>query len=213
MSVKLVVYDLDGTLIDSAPATVMLLNQLRSSLGLTALLKEEFIPWLSLGGLGLISKSLNLSTEEDSKFYLNEFRRRAVTLHGSSTPLYKNVMLALSFLKGHDIKLAICTNKASKLTNKVIQDLRVDHFFDVVVAGDEVPNPKPHPAHLLACINRLNIPIKDVIFVGDSTVDQQTAIASNVEFAFYQKGYDDGVVNVNLTFEDHLELAERIIKI
>jgi phosphoglycolate phosphatase len=213
MPVKLVVYDLDGTLIDSAPATIALLNQLRNELGLFSLPHSAFIPWLSLGGIKIMTNSLELDCEKKAKEYLEEFRRRLGTLPINTMPLYSNVKESLKLLLENNIKIGICTNKASRLVHKIINELKIDQYFAVVIAGDDLPISKPNPLHLLTCLERLNISINDAIFVGDSTVDQRTAISANVAFAFYQRGYDDGVDNTrSIPFDDHLDLVKRIIK-
>jgi phosphoglycolate phosphatase len=213
MPVKLVVYDLDGTLIDSAPATIALLNRLRNELGLFTLPHSTFIPWLSLGGVKIMTNSLELDSEEKAKEYLEEFRRMLVTLPSSTMPLYSNVKESLKLLSENNVKIGMCTNKANKLVHKIIKELEIDQYFDVVISGDDLPVSKPNPLHLLTCLERLNISSNDAIFVGDSTVDQRTAISANIAFAFYQKGYDDGVDNLKSTmFDDHLDLVKRIIK-
>jgi phosphoglycolate phosphatase len=127
-------------------------------------------------------------------------------------PLYSNVKESLKLLLENNVKIGICTNKANRLVHKIINELKIDQYFDVVVAGDDLPISKPNPLHLLTCLERLNISINDAIFVGDSTVDQRTAISANVTFAFYQRGYDDGVDNTkSIPFDDHLDLVKRII--
>jgi len=213
MSAKLVVYDLDGTLVDSAPATIALLNQLRNELGLSTLPHYTFTPWLSLGGVKIMTNSLELDSEEKAKEYLEEFRRRLATFPSSTMPLYSNVKESLKLLSENNVKIGICTNKANRLVHKIIKELEIDQYFDVVIAGDDLPISKPNPLHLLTCLERLNISVNDAIFVGDSIVDQRTAISANIVFAFYQKGYNDGVDESNsIPFDDHLDLVKRIIK-
>jgi phosphoglycolate phosphatase len=213
MPVELVVYDLDGTLVDSAPATVALLNQLRNELGLSPLPYDAFIPWLSLGGVKIMSNALELDSDQTAKEYLEEFRRRLASLPSETMPLYPNVKESLQLLFASGIKMGICTNKANRLVHKIIKELRIADYFDVVIAGDDLPVSKPNPVHLLTCLERLNVSIKDAIFVGDSTVDQRTAESADVPFAFYQKGYNDGVNEIaSMPFNDHLDLVKRIIK-
>ena len=213
MPVKLVVYDLDGTLVDSAPATIALLNQLRNELGLSPLSYDTFIPWLSLGGVKIMSNSLELDTDESAKEYLEEFRRRLATIPSETMPLYPGIKESLKLLSASGIKIGICTNKANRLVHKIIKELDIANHFDIVIAGDDLPVSKPNPIHLLTCLERLNISIKDAIFVGDSTVDQRTAELAKVAFAFYQKGYNDGVdQSAAISFDNHLDLIKRIIK-
>ena len=127
MSIKLVVYDLDGTLIDSAPATIYVLNQLRQELGRTPLPDSAFVPWLSLGGTILISNSLEFEAEGTAEIYLQEFRKRLRKLELGHIPLYKNVDQTLSLLYNSNIKLSICTSKARDLTDKILHELNINN--------------------------------------------------------------------------------------
>ena len=157
MTVKLVVYDLDGTLIDSAPATIYVLNQLRQELGRAPLPDSAFVPWLSLGGTSLISNSLEFEAEDTAEIYLQEFRKRLRKLKLGHIPLYKNVDQTLSLLYNNNIKLSICTSKVRDLTDKILHELNISLYFSYVVAGGDLLTTKPDPRNLLACCDNLNI--------------------------------------------------------
>ena len=212
MSVKLVVYDLDGTLIDSAPATIYVLNQLRQELGRAPLPNSAFVPWLSLGGTSLISNSLEFEAKGTAEIYLQEFRKRLRKLELGHIPLYKNVDQTLSLLYNSNIKLSICTSKVRDLTDKILHELNISSYFSYIVAGGDLPTTKPDPRNLLACCDNLNISKQDTIFVGDSTVDRATAKNADVKFALFEGGYNDGVDTTGITtFSDHLELANKVL--
>jgi phosphoglycolate phosphatase-like HAD superfamily hydrolase len=140
--------------------------------------------------------------------------RLLVNIHPDNNKLkFDKFRSVLKLLLENNVKIGICTNKASRLVHKIINELKIDQYFDIVIAGDDLPVSKPNPLHLLTCLERLNISINDAIFVGDSTVDHRTAISANVKFAFYQRGYDDGVdYTKSIPFDDHLDLVKRIIK-
>lgn len=214
MPTRLVVFDLDGTLVDSAPATVELLNQLRTELGFKHLPYDVFIPWLSLGGPQLLSNSLELKSNKEALVYLNEFRIRAKELPSGKIPTFEEVDLLLKSLYNCNIKLAICTNKARGLVEKLLEELKIKSYFDLIVAGDDLSTSKPDPAMLLECCNKLGVEISDTLFVGDSTVDQKTASNAGIRFAFFQKGYNDGVdeSTTAINFNRHLDLSDKIFR-
>lgn len=213
MAIKLVIYDLDGTLIDSAPSTISTLNQIRNERQKDELPNHVFIPWLSLGGAGLISNSLELDSSEDVDVYLKEFRTRLYDLSSKEIPLFENVDASLDMLY-NNTKLAICTSKARILVDKILEELKIKSYFDVVIAGDDLPTTKPNPAGVLACCDYLGIDASDAIFVGDSTVDQKTSSNANIKFAFFQHGYNDGVDEntAEIVFNNHLDLTNEILQ-
>lgn len=213
MPIKLVVFDLDGTLVDSAPATIAILNQLRHERGLVELPVHVFIPWLSLGGTGLMSNALELTTTKQANTYLQEFRKRAKLLDSDAMWLYAGVEKTLDTLHKQNIKMAVCTSKARALMIKLFDDFDISNYFDTTIAGGDLDTSKPDPENLLICLRRLNIDIKDAIFVGDSTVDQQTALNAQIKFAFHEHGYDDGVdkTKADIVFSNYKTLVEKVL--
>jgi phosphoglycolate phosphatase len=210
---KLVVYDFDGTLVDTAPVVTELLNQLRKELGLDPLPAQDFVPWLSLGGVDLIANSLSITDAVLIKKYLDEFRSRYAQVPGNRSPLYNNALISLQLLTNAGYEIALCSNKPRTLVDKIISGLNIQRYFPVIIAGGDLPNKKPDPQMLLECIIRSGGTVEHSILVGDSTVDQQTARNAGVRFAFYSNGYDDGVTpsSVDMVSDDHLELYKKIL--
>lgn len=211
MTCKLVVYDFDGTLVDTAPVVVSLLNQFRRTLEKAPLTFDKVIPWLSLGGLELTSKALEIDNLQLSKEYLEKFRDDYKTLPGDVSPLYSGVRSSLEELYNSNIQLAICTNKPRILVEKIIKALELEKYFSTIVAGDDLPTKKPDPTPLITCAERLGVLSEDTIFVGDSTVDQKTANAANIKFFFFSGGYDDGVDQSTATvFDNHSDIFKLV---
>ena len=192
---KGVIFDLDGTLIDSAPMVAGILNALRMEMGLAPLDAAAFVPWISLGGEQLIANALN-TCEESTKQHLIEFRRRYATLSTPMECIYPKIDLVLTSLKNQGIALGIVTNKPRQLVDNVMQQTWLGSFFDHrhVIAGDDLPTRKPNPANLLTGISRFPLSTENAILVGDSTVDQHMARLAKVRFCFFSSGYDDGVL-------------------
>ncbi|MCP5269312.1 MAG: HAD hydrolase-like protein [Zoogloeaceae bacterium] len=202
-----IIYDLDGTLVDSAATVTALLNGLRSEQALPPLTQAEITPWLSIGGRALVAASLGIP-EEDSQPFLETFRTRYNMLPCSPEVLYPNVCETLTSLVETGVRLALCTNKPRHLTDKVLSETGLRHFFSTICAGSDLPTCKPHPDNLHACLNVLDSCPAEAIFVGDSRVDQTMAQACGVDFAFYQGGYDDGVEpdHCTLILRQHTEI-------
>jgi phosphoglycolate phosphatase len=211
-NIKAVIYDLDGTLVDSAPVVLDILNKLRMEMGLPSLKISKIYELISLGGSELIIGALKVSGS-DVDYYLAEFRRLYFERNTKIESIYPNVIRALNILCGNGIKLAICSNKPRILVDKVLTDTNMGKFFDCVLAGDDLKTKKPSPANLNWCLGALDVAHDEAFFVGDSTVDQRAALNADIRFAFFQCGYNDGVnqSQVAYKFNDHEVIAKKII--
>lgn len=202
-----IVYDLDGTLVDSAATVAALLNSLRAERALPPLARGEFTPWLSIGGKALVAAALGIP-ETDAQPFLETFRARYQIQPTDPATLYPDVCETLSTLKAAGIRLALCTNKPRPLTYKILVETGLGDYFSTVCAGLDLPTGKPHPDNLHACLNALDSSPEEAIVVGDSRVDQVLAEACGVAFAFFRGGYDDGVKPnaCALTLQRHTEI-------
>ena len=205
---KVVVFDLDGTLVDSAKHVATLLNDLRIQLGKPTLPVSSYVPWLSLGGVQLIQNGLEVS-ENQAPELLSKFRldyKNKPTPSNSIFPFVNEVLIELA---ARGVKQCICTNKPRVLAEKVLNELGLIKNFDFINAGGDLPSQKPHPNNLLSCLNATGVAAQDAILIGDSVVDQKLAIACGVSFGWYSAGNDDGVDanQVNLVFEDYSQLV------
>lgn len=199
-----IIYDLDGTLIDSAPTVAFVLNKLRTELDLPKVSQSSFYPWISLGGKELVINALNIH-DDKADFYLAQFRDIYANEEAPSSVVFPNVFDSLTFLRGRGVKLGVCSNKPRNLVNKVLRESKLDCLFDCVLAGDDLPTKKPDAKNLNWCLDSMGVQRDGALFVGDSTVDQMTSSNAKVPFAFFSKGYNDGV-NENeavLVFDDH----------
>jgi phosphoglycolate phosphatase len=192
MNQKHVVFDLDGTLVNSAAIVSSILNSLRTDLGLPPVPIQSFIPWLSLGGDALVSNALEIPIDHVSPF-TKTFRQVYFEQQTPLESIYPGVFETLELLTANNISLSICTNKPRHLAEKVLKETRLGDFFSFLSAGGDFPTNKPDPQNLLACFRFKSLISAESFFVGDSTVDQTTANACNVNFIFHTNGYDDGV--------------------
>jgi phosphoglycolate phosphatase len=192
MIVKSVAFDLDGTLVDSASLVGEILNSMRLEKGLSPLGGDCYRIWSSRGGPHLVGNALEVAPEASGAF-VEEFRRRYYQLPTPADCVFPGAWEMLNQLKNAGCLLAICSNKPQRLCHKVLSETGLIHFFGAIVGGDTLDKSKPDPTPLKYALSRLGNPLEAALMVGDSVVDQQTAMAAGVKFAFFTGGYDDGV--------------------
>lgn len=209
--VKLIVYDLDGTLIDSAKIVCSVLNQIRAESGLVDLKLEKLVPWLSMGGEDLVANALEIPIQ-DVEQKLVEFRKRYSELITPEDSLYPGIKETLNDFSNSGYQLAVCTNKPRALAEKALRETELNSFFTYMSAGGDLPHKKPHPETLLSCLSYFRVKSLDAMLVGDSTVDQQLARAAKVAFVQFLPGYDDGIVlsNPKMKIDHHGKLGNLV---
>ena len=198
--IKLIVYDLDGTLLDTAIVVLDLINSLREELNKPKLSQKEILPWLSIGGQKMIENALDLDANSAIN-YLDKFRKRYLNSLTPKDCIYPEVEKTLEILTQKNYCLSICTNKPRRLAEKVLKETNLDDYFKYICAGDDLKTQKPNRANLDNCLEYFSVRENEAIYVGDSTVDQQLANACKVKYLHYSPGYDDGVVQDYNTYK------------
>ncbi len=188
-----IVFDLDGTLVDSAPDLHMAAVSMARSLNIAEPTLPDVTSYIGNGIPVLVKKCLVAAgAPEDS-----EFQEQAVTVfmeaYGAApadlTVPYPGVVDALKALAGQGATMGVCTNKAEKMAKLVLNDTGLLSFFDVVIGGDTLSWRKPDPRPLTRAIAELGGSVEKSFYVGDSEVDAETAKAAGVTFALYSGGY------------------------
>ena len=186
-----VIFDLDGTLCDSAPDLRLTANMLLESLGHQPLSLEVIHSFIGNGVPTLVKRVMKYSGIEFTEQSHVEMTAAFEKLYGENpvaeTALYPGVRDALELLKSRGYVMGVCTNKVHKITLQVLEGLKINQYFDAVVGGDSLPTHKPDPAMLHDCIKQLGS--EDVWYVGDSEVDSETAVAAGVRFSLFTNGY------------------------
>lgn len=182
-----IVFDLDGTLIDSAPDIQGIANDLLIAEGAEPLDLQQTHEFIG-NGLGVFvqrMRALRGIPDDAHDRLIEAFTEQYYTAY-SRTTLYPGVREALTELS-QDHTLGICTNKLIGPCHAVLKHLEIDGFFSTVWGGDSLPTRKPDPAMLHAALDALGSGPR--IYVGDSEVDAETAKRAGVPFLLFTEGY------------------------
>ena len=188
---RAVIFDLDGTLIDSAQTIQKTLNGIRADRGFPALTTGHVRAHISKGAERLVELCLDQAAGDNADD-LAEFRARYLTVSQGPEILYDQVAATIESLAVSGWRLGLCTNKPRRLTEAVLTQTGLHCLFSVVIAGDDGYPAKPDPASLIACCRTLSVDPSEAVFVGDSEVDAETAAASSCPFVLVEHGYPVG---------------------
>jgi phosphoglycolate phosphatase len=194
---RAVIFDLDGTLVDSAPDIREALNAGVALLGGRTLGLDEVHGMIGGGSRLAVQRALAAIgkpsvDEETNERVFAEFMRtyRRVTAYGRG--LYPGAADLLAELRGEGMRLGLCTNKPEEVTDIAVRALEIHDYFDVVVgASDAVPK-KPDPAMLMTVLQRLDVGIRDAVMIGDSAADVGVARAAGMPVVVLRHGYSKG---------------------
>jgi len=186
---RAVLFDLDGTLVDTAPDMVGALNQLRREEGEGSLPLEHVRPFVSHGARALVQIGFPQATgaafEALRVRFLDIYRRQLAR----ETQLYDGAVEGLTCLESAGISWGIVTNKPGWLTQPLLEQLGLDRRAGVIVSGDTLAQRKPHPAPLLHAAEKLAAPAAHCIYVGDAERDVQAGNAAGMRVFVALFGY------------------------
>jgi phosphoglycolate phosphatase len=191
-----VIFDLDGTLIESAPDIHAAANRLLAGEGLPPMTLPQVRAMIGRGVPWLMQQLLAASGQPADPARAARMAARFVDGYEDAVSLtspYPGTERALLTLKDAGHRLAICTNKPLAATEAVLRHLGLRDYFDAIIAGDSLPVRKPDPAPLRAAVAALGGGA--AVYVGDHEVDAETAAAAAVPFLLYTEGYRAGQVS------------------
>jgi len=185
-----VLFDLDGTLIDSAPDLAGAANELREAHGLPALPYECFRPMVGSGARGMIAVAFDVGPHHESFVGLrDDFLRLYELRMTKQTRVFDAVVPVLEALEKQQRKWGIVTNKAARFTDPLVRSLGLHPRAATVIAGDTTPHSKPHPAPLLEAARRVGLAPSQCIYVGDDLRDVQAGQAAGMATVVAGWGY------------------------
>jgi phosphoglycolate phosphatase len=191
----LAVFDLDGTLADTAHDLVATLNVILGQEGLPPLPVAEAGDMISAGGRGLLQRGFEAARREPTPDLIEELYRRFLAYYGENlciaTRLYPGALEALDRLEADGFKLAICTNQMQTHSVKLLRALGVADRFAAICGRDAFPWFKPDPRHLTMTIERAGGDPRRAVMVGDSYSDVAAAKGAGVPVVCVSFGYPD----------------------
>jgi len=187
---RAVLFDLDGTLIDSAPDLAGAANELREAYGLPALPYELFRPMVGSGARGMIGVAFDVGPQHERFADLrDDFLRRYELRMTRQTRVFDAVVPVLEALERQQRKWGIVTNKAARFTHPLVRSLGLHPRAATVIAGDTTPHSKPHPAPLLEAARQVGLDPSQCIYIGDDVRDVQAGRAAGMATAVAGWGY------------------------
>lgn len=189
--IRAVLFDLDGTLLDSAPDLVAALNWVRASEGLLPLDVQPMSRHVSRGAQGLIQAGMPAAGPEQMDIWKLRLLSRYSAHSFRQSRLYDGVPELLGFLESASIPWGIVTNKSQALTKPILQALGWSDKAACVVCGDTLDRNKPDPAPVKHACDILKIPEPNTLFAGDDMRDLQAGRAAGTMTAVVHYGYGD----------------------
>jgi len=188
---ELIIFDMDGTLIDSGDVITNTINFVRTEVGLKKIAKELMLEQLNNPDINSSEYFYGTKefTPEQTELFTKYYNENCV----KDIKLYEGIEELLGILK-NDFTLSIATNASKDFAIRMVNHLKIDKYFDTVIGASCVKNPKPHPDMVLKTLNDLNKHHHHSVVVGDSLKDMRAAEAASV----------DGIL-VNWGFTNHNE--------
>lgn len=188
--VRAVLFDLDGTLADTAPDLAAAVNRMRVRRGQEPVPLALLRPVASHGARGLLRVGMDAGPDHPQfealkAEFLGEYERAVA----AETRLFPGAEALLDALEGVGIAWGVVTNKVMRFAGPVLQGLGLAGRAGVLIGGDTTPHPKPHPAPLLEACRRLEVPVHEAVYVGDDLRDVQAAHAAGMSAIAVRYGY------------------------
>jgi len=212
---KLVMFDLDGTLVDSAADLTAALGQMLAALGREPAAVEDVRTWVGGGARVLVRRALaggmqheaigEAQTEQALALFMSAYAEAR-----TQSTLYPGVLPTLKWLRKQAIEMALVSNKPEQFIAPLLDQLGIGGYFRWIIGGDTLNQPKPSPAALLFVLQMAGVKASEALFVGDSSNDVRAAHAAFVPCVALSYGYNHGrpIVEENpaLVIDDLREL-------
>jgi 2-phosphoglycolate phosphatase len=185
-----VLFDLDGTLIDTAPDMARTVNEMRRRRGLEAVPLEQVRPFVSHGARGMITSAFRITTA-DPQF--QAMREEFLQIYADNicvdSQLFPGMERLLAHLEERDVAWGVVTNKFERLARPLLDALQLSDRASIIVGGDTCPRPKPYPDPLLHAAAELSVVPARTLYVGDDKRDVDAARAAGMRVVVAGYGY------------------------
>jgi phosphoglycolate phosphatase len=206
-----ILFDLDGTLVDTAPDLMMAHNHVMKKFGYPTKSTEDIRNLVGKGAGALIGRSIwGQAKKEFSKVLdekiKDEMVKEFVSFYGmnivNESTLITGVKEFLIWCKEQNISMAVCTNKQEHLSNDLLKKIGIYDFFEYVAGSDTFDYCKPDPRHLTSVVEILDGDVKKTIMIGDSETDANAAKAAEIPVILLENGYTEK--NTTEIYHNHL---------
>jgi len=188
--IRTVLFDLDGTLADTAPDLAFALNELRREEGLEAMPFEQIRPVVSHGGMALIRLGFDLEPEHPQ---FDPLRQRLLAIYKDNiaihTRLFPGMDEVLAFLESNGRLWGVVTNKPGWLTEPLLEQMGLKQRAATIVSGDTLPQRKPHPAPMLYACEQTGSHAEECLYIGDAERDIEAGHAAGMRTMVALFGY------------------------
>lgn len=190
--VQAVLFDLDGTLIDSAPDLGAAADKMRTDRGLLSLPLSRYRPMAGAGARGMIGVAFGLTPEPANFVALREeFFANYERCMTQSTYVFEGVPELIAQLVSRELPWGVVTNKSARFTNPLTRAMPLFASARTVISGDSTPNAKPHPGPLLEAAKQLSVEPSRCLYVGDDERDIVAGLAAGMGTVAATYGYRD----------------------
>lgn len=195
---KAVLFDLDGTLLDTVLDLHAAANGMLADLGRPAVAIEDIRAYVGRGIPNLVKRILagKLEAADDPapppEQALASFRKHYAEVNGHASRPFPGVMAGLAAFKAKGLPLGVITNKAAAFTGPLLERTGLAPYMSVVVSGDQLPRPKPDPMPVIWACGRLGVSPADVVLIGDSVHDFKAGSSAGCRVCLVPYGYNEG---------------------
>jgi len=184
-----VLFDLDGTLVDTAPDLIACLNKTLAVFGFPTVDYAAVKPCISLGALAMIKQAVNDSTPELQNDLLNHMLTCYENNIAEHSRFFTGISETLTTIESLGLKWGVVTNKRERFTRPLMTALNLDHRAACVISGDTTNNSKPHPEPMLAACKQAKVKPEHCVYIGDAAHDITAGRSANMKTLAAVYGY------------------------
>jgi phosphoglycolate phosphatase len=211
------VFDLDGTLVDTAPDLIRTLNHVLGEAGIPAAPETKMRPIISFGARQMLVEGMALVGESRSEEHLDDMFEQFLEHYGNNvaveSSLYPNLVEVLDAAMKAGAKLGVCTNKREDLSRTLLHTLGLQDHFEAILGRDTLDVYKPNPRHLTETILRSGGQQDRAVMIGDNATDVATAKAAGIPVIAVSWGYTEipaRDLGADIVIDDYSEMMAHL---